>query len=118
MSAIDNETRIVHIREAAEKVIQYTTDKTQADFEKDEILQLAIIRLIEIIGEAAARLSPEFREKYSSIPWQAIIGMRNRLVYAYFSIDYDVVWLTITSAIPDLLKQITNMDDFSDTKNE
>lgn len=106
MSVNDDKTRIKHIQEASQKVIQFTEDKSQDDFENNELLQLAIIRLIEIIGEASARLTSEFREKHPSIPWQAIIGMRNRLVHAYFAIDYDVAWATITVAIPDLLEQI------------
>ena len=113
MSVNDDQTRIKHIQEAAEKVLQYTQGKSKSNFEQDELLQLAIIRLIEIIGEASACLTSEFRDEHSHIPWQAIIGMRNRLVHAYFAIDYDVVWETITTAIPDLHKQV-NAIDFSD----
>lgn len=110
MSANDDKTRLIHIQEAAQKVILYTENKTQEDFEQDEVLQLALIRLIEIIGEASSRLSKNLREENETIPWQSIIGMRNRLVHAYFSIDYDVVWATVTVAIPELLKEINAID--------
>ncbi|MEO1288120.1 MAG: HepT-like ribonuclease domain-containing protein, partial [Chloroflexota bacterium] len=80
MSAIDNQTRIQHIKDASQKIIDYTQGKSKEDFVRDELLQLAIIRLIEIIGEASARLTEDFREDHTDIPWQAIIGMRNRLV--------------------------------------
>jgi len=116
MSVHDNKTRIAHIKEAAQKIIVYTQGKTQKDFEQDEILQLATIRLIEIIGEAAARLTTEFREHHPDMPWQAIIGMRNRLVHAYFAIDYDIVWVTVTKAIPELLKQVNTIQ-FEDDKD-
>ena len=70
------------------------------------MLQLALVRLIEIIGEAAARLSDDLKSEHNDIPWTAIVGMRNRLVHAYFDIDLDVVWDTVTVAVPDLLKQV------------
>jgi uncharacterized protein with HEPN domain len=92
--------------EAAQKIHEFSEKHNRESFEKDEMLQLAIMRLIEIIGEAAARISQEFRDKHSAIAWQAIIGMRNRLVHAYFDIDYDVVWNTITVTIPQLIEQI------------
>lgn len=70
------------------------------------MLQLALVRLIEIIGEAASRLSDDIKTKHASVPWVAIVGMRNRLIHAYFDIDLDVVWDTVTVAVPDLSRQI------------
>lgn len=121
MSAQDDKTRLSHIKEAAQKIIKYTDEKTQSDFENDEVLQLAIVRLIEIVGEAAARLSNDLKVNNEEIPWQAIIGMRNRLVHAYFAIDYDVVWQTVQEAIPELLTKIEALelpDNEADTNTE
>lgn len=106
MSAIDDKTRLQHIRDAAQKIITFTENKTRASLAADDMLQLALVRLVEIIGEAAARLSDELTMKHNHIPWAAIVGMRNRLVHAYFDIDLDVVWDTVTVAVPDLLKQV------------
>lgn len=106
MSVNDDQTRLRHMLEAAQKIREFSKEKNREAFEQDEMLQLALVRLIEIIGEAAARISQDFRDKHSSIAWQAIKGMRNRLVHAYFDIDYDVVWNTITVAIPQLIEQI------------
>ena len=107
--------------EAAQKIVQFTESETRESLSADEKLQLAIVRLIEIIGEAASRISDEFRDKHPQIPWIAIRGMRNRLVHAYFDIDLDVVWNTITTAIPALIKQVEALvlalDDSEDDSN-
>jgi uncharacterized protein with HEPN domain len=109
MSAIDDRTRLKHIRDAAQKIILFTDGKDRESIIDDEILQLALVRLIEIIGEAASRLSDNLKTQHSSIPWAAVVGMRNRLVHAYFDIDLDVVWDTVTDAVPKLLQQIESI---------
>ena len=63
----------------------------------------AVVRAIEIVGEAASRVSIEARNRSPDIPWPAIVGMRNRVVHAYFSIDSDIVWITVTRELPQLL---------------
>ncbi len=70
------------------------------------MLSLAIIRLLEIIGEAASKVTNEIRRQYSSVPWEAIIGARNRLIHAYFDVDLDVVWETIQRDIPPLISHL------------
>src|SRR5687768_5644923 len=106
MSANDDKIRLQHMLDAGKKIFHFTEGQSRESFEGDEMLQLALVRLIEIIGEASSRISQDFRDEHSSIAWQAIIGMRNRLVHAYFAIDYDVVWNTVIIAIPELVKQI------------
>jgi uncharacterized protein with HEPN domain len=122
MSVNDDLTRLKHMLEAAQKVAQFTQGETRESLTADEKLQLAIVRLIEIIGEAASRISDEFRDEHSQIPWVAIRGMRNRLVHAYFDIDLDVVWNTITTAIPVLINQLEALllalDDNKDDSND
>lgn len=71
--------RLKHIYEAAEKARHYATGKKRADLDKDEVLTLALTRLVEIIGEASNYLSEDFREKNPEIPWKSIIRMRNQL---------------------------------------
>ena len=70
------------------------------------MLRLALARAVEIIGEAAARVSAETRASAASIPWAAIVGMRNRLIHAYFDIDNDVLWKTATDEIPLLVEAL------------
>jgi uncharacterized protein with HEPN domain len=68
--------------------------------------QLALMRLIEIVGEAASRVSPMVQSAHTDIAWAAIVGMRNRLVHAYFAVDLDRVWETVTIYIPVLIAQL------------
>jgi uncharacterized protein with HEPN domain len=73
------------------------------------MLQLAVVKLLEIIGEASARISKELREEYSQIEWTLIIGSRNVLVHAYFSINYDIVWEAIQTDLPKLKIEIAKI---------
>jgi uncharacterized protein with HEPN domain len=73
----------------------------------DPPLQHLFLRNLEILGEAASRVSPAFREAHPSIPWRDMIDMRNRLVHAYFDIDLDIVWKTVVDALPLLLEELS-----------
>jgi uncharacterized protein with HEPN domain len=70
------------------------------------MLLFALVRAVEIIGEAASRLSPETKSVVSSVPWAAIVAMRNRLIHAYFDIDHDILWKTVSEEIPFLLSSL------------
>ncbi|MEB3289779.1 MAG: DUF86 domain-containing protein [Leptolyngbya sp.] len=97
--------------DASQKVVQYVENETQDTLKRDEKLALALVRLIEIIGEAASRVSPEKQADLPQIPWKEMIGMRNRIVHAYFDIDYNVVWDTATFNIPSLIETLTEVLD-------
>jgi uncharacterized protein with HEPN domain len=71
------------------------------------MLSFALTRAIEIVGEAASRISTETRDLHPDIPWADIIGMRHRLVHAYIDIDHDILWSTATEAAPEMLAQVT-----------
>lgn len=73
------------------------------------MLSFAVIRALEIFGEAASRVSSQFQKEHSQIPWRAIVGMRNRLIHAYFDIDYDVVWEAITKEIPGIMPELERL---------
>lgn len=92
--------------EAAEEIRSFTSGKRREDFNQDRMLSLSIVRLLEIIGEAANKVSHEIRTKYTSIPWEAIIGTRNRLIHAYFDVDLDIVWETVQRDIPPLISHL------------
>ncbi len=78
--------------DAALEIRQYVQSSMREDLNQDRKLVHSLVRLFEIIGEAANQVSEEFREEVPDIPWSVIIGMRNRLIHAYFSINLDVVW--------------------------
>lgn len=106
MTKLDDTTRLQHMLDYSRKACEFTQGKTQADLESDEVLTLAIVRLIEIVGEAAANVSPERRKELSDIPWSEIIGMRNRVVHAYFDVNFNIVWNTVTYNLPSLIAQL------------
>lgn len=95
--------------EAADDAMAFAAGKSQADLAQDRKTLFAVIRCVEIIGEAAARISEATRASSPDIPWSAMVGMRNRLVHAYFDVDTDVVWKTVTVELPALRERIQKL---------
>ena len=87
------------MRDASAEALSFVVGKTRDTFDDDRQLVLALIKSIEIIGEAAARVSTEMK---SAIPWADIVGMRNRLIHAYFDVDLDILWQTVMKELPPL----------------
>ena len=94
------------ILEAARLAIQYLSGKTRDDFDRDTQCQDAVIRRLEIIGEAARRISEETKAIYPDLPWNEMIGMRNRLIHEYFRVNVSAVWDTIQDDIPILIRLV------------
>lgn len=92
--------------DAAESVGQFMAGRQRVDLDRDRMLLFAVVRAIEVIGEAASRVSDETRAANPAIPWSAIVGMRNRLVHGYFDIDTGIVWKTATGELADLLPRL------------
>lgn len=93
--------RLLDIVEAANKVGSRVA-RGREHFDTDEDAQLALVRLIEIIGEACANLSTELVGRYHEVPWRAAAGMRNRVIHGYFDIDLDLVWTAAEQEVPKL----------------
>ena len=94
---------LLDIVDSARKITTYIEGVTRDDFLQDTRLQDSIVRRLEIIGEAAGRVSTEFRQKHPNIPWGAIRGMRNRMIHRYDDIDMDIVWETVQRDVPRLI---------------
>jgi len=94
--------RLLHMIEAADEAMSFVAGQTRAGLEKDRKTLFAVIRCIEIIGEAAGKVSDATRNSAPDVPWSAIVGMRNRLVHAYFDVDADLVWKTTSIELPAL----------------
>lgn len=103
--------RLRHMLHHAIEAVDMAKGRTRADLDRDRQLNLALVRLVEIIGEAAVRVSLERRKRHPGIPWLDIIGMRNRMIHGYDQVDFDILWDVIELHLPPLiawLKRILN----------
>jgi uncharacterized protein with HEPN domain len=99
----DDRVRLQHMIDAGQAVASFIAGRQRSDLNEDRMLLFAVVRGIEVVGEAAARLSEDARASLQQIPWSAIVSMRNRLVHGYFDVDPDIVWTTAAEEIPELL---------------
>jgi uncharacterized protein with HEPN domain len=99
----DDSVRLRHMLDSARDVVAFSKGRTRPDLDADRQLVLALVKAVEIIGEAAYQVSPEARKNFVAIPWDDLVGMRHRLVHAYFDIDLDIVWQTVIGDVPSLL---------------
>jgi uncharacterized protein with HEPN domain len=99
-----DDVRLQHLREAAEKAVGFSQGKTRQDLDTDELLRLALTKLVEIVGEAAKLVTEETRKQYPEVAWNAAARMRDRLVHHYFDVELDVLWSTVSQDLPDLLR--------------
>lgn len=90
----------------ARKATDFVAGKSRTDLDADEKLGLALVRALEIIGEAANHVSPQVRNELPGIPWRQIIGMRNRIIHAYYHVDLNIVWETIRDDLPTLITAV------------
>lgn len=110
----DDLAYVGYMLDTAERAVGKLTGKSRVEFDADENLRLALTHLLQMVGEAARRVSPKFRQKHPSMPWAAIIGMRHKVVHDYLNVDYDIVWDTVAHELPPLienLKQIVRSQD-------
>lgn len=106
MTRHEDLARLRHMLEHAREAVSMVAGKERADLQTERMLELALVRLIEIIGEAAARVSLEGQLECSSIPWRQVVGMRNRLVHGYDKVDLDVLWDTVEDDLPPLIAEL------------
>ncbi len=105
----EDRVRLLHMVEAAETALEFVSDSERADLDSDKKLLFALVRAIEVIGEAAGKISGETRISAPDIPWPLIVSMRNRLIHAYFDVNRDILWKTATAELPDLLPRLKNL---------
>ena len=101
--------RLSEMLAAALKAQSYVYDQDRIVLDKNEMLALAVTRLLEIIGEAARNVSEETQFKIPELPWPAIIGMRHRIAHDYLHVDYDVIWDTLIDDLPKLVKVLQRL---------
>jgi uncharacterized protein with HEPN domain len=106
MSRRDDRAALAHMLSHAAEAVEMSSGHTREDLDRDRKLNLSLVRLLEIIGEAANRISPETRQRYPSVPWPAIVGMRNRLIHGYDEVDFDILWDVIQQDLPPLIAEL------------
>jgi len=104
-----NKVYINHILDEIDFVINESKELRFDDLVKDKVLKRAIIRSLEIIGEATKNISNEFREKYPDVEWKKMAGIRDKLIHEYFGIDWNIVWDIVNNQIPRLNEKIRNI---------
>ena len=106
MSKHEDHVSMRHMLDHALKACRMAQGRKRSDLESDEMLQYALTRLVEIVGEAASRVSISSRDKHQEIPWPDIIGMRNRLIHGYDVVDLDLLWDTVENDLPPLIEPL------------
>jgi len=103
MSGRNRDVRLRHMLDHAREAIALVRGKARSDLDSNRILNLALVRLLEIIGEAASRVPEEERSSHSGIPWSQIVGLRNRLIHGYDAVDNDILWQILVHDLPPLV---------------
>jgi uncharacterized protein with HEPN domain len=106
MSRHDDQVSMRHMLDRARQACGMAHGRKRSDLKSDQMLQLALTRLVEIVGEAASRVSLSTRKKHREIPWPDIVGMRNRLIHGYDVVDLDLLWGTVETDLPALIAQL------------
>jgi len=102
----DDSLYIDHILQCMNNILEYTKDLTKKDFSKNKLVQDAVIRNFEIIGEATRKVSEEYKQVHFEVPWKAMSGMRDKLIHDYIGVDIAVIWKTIKEDLPPLRKKL------------
>ena len=100
----DDDVRLRHMLDSARDIADFVRERSRGDLDSDRQLVLALVKAVEIIGEAAYQVTAESRNRLPEIPWDDLVGMRHRLVHAYFDVNLDILWQTATEDVPALLR--------------
>lgn len=107
----DDKIYLEHILDEIRRIEAFLENWNESSFLSSEVTaeHYAAVRSLEIIGEAASKVSPKYRRLYSELPWRDMIDMRNKVIHEYLNVDYKVVWDTVTKDLPALKKQVENI---------
>lgn len=109
MTPPDDQVLLLDMLDHARKAVCATHNRSRADLDGDDVLAAALERFVEIVGEAASKVTPRTRDRHASIPWRQIVGMRNRLIHGYASVDHDVIWDVVTVDLPPLIEELERL---------
>lgn len=100
-----------HILDETDFLLSRSASITLEEFEQDDTLKRAFVRSLEIIGEAAGKLTDDLKQRHSRVDWRAMSAMRNRLIHGYFGVDYEIVWDVVINKVPELREVVLTMLD-------
>ena len=106
MARTDDSIYLGHMLDMTRRAVRAIESKNRAQYDEDDILRLGLTHLVQVIGEAARKVSDEFRDEHSEIPWRKIVGMRHRIVHDYMRVDEDILWQVVTNDLRALLPQL------------
>jgi len=109
LSKHDDEVRLRHMLDHANEAVELVRGRSDEDLSADRVLQLALVRLVEIVGEAGSRVSKEIQDRNPQIPWAQIVSMRNRLIHGYDFLDLDILRQTIAEDLPALIAELKRL---------
>ena len=104
-------SRLYDMLDAARKALSFAEGRSRQDLDSNEMLALALVRLLEVIGEAARFVPDEVKANHPEIQWREIAATRNRLIHGYFSVDLDIVWSIVQYDLPPLVKRLEEIVD-------
>jgi len=106
---VSDSVRIRHILDAAQRATAFVRERSRDDLDADQMLSLSLVRLLEIIGEAARGVSGPFREAHPEVAWKKMAGLRDRLIHGYFDVNLDIVWETVMQDLPSLIASVEKL---------
>lgn len=108
-SEIDTLARIQHMLDYAREAEDMAQGRVRADLDADRMFNLALVRLVEVVGEAASRVESDFRALHPQVQWRDIVATRNRLIHQYYQVDLDTIWWIVQDAVPPLIAQLESI---------
>ena len=109
---------IQDIKECIAQIDKFVGNMTFEEFKADEMVSSAVVRKLEVIGEAAKNIPTEIRQKYKELPWSDMAKMRDKIIHGYFGVDYEVVWKTIKEKLPEIKPKIDNILELENQNNK
>jgi uncharacterized protein with HEPN domain len=106
----DDLVRLRHMLDSAQEAVELIRGKSRSDLDSNRVLSLALVRLMEILGEAANRVTLATRQQIPNIPWSQIVSLRNRLIHGYDTINMDILWKILTDDLPPLIDQLEKLE--------
>ena len=106
MAHQDDSVYLGHMLDMTRRAITALKSRSRAEYDTDDILRMGLTHLVQVIGEAARKVSPEFQQAHPKIPWRQIVGMRHRIVHDYMRVDEDVLWEVVSADLPTLLPKL------------